>query len=144
MKYVAVFAGVLLGAVVGCGGPRVAPVSGRVTLGGKALVNATVIFEPQSSRNAPGPGSHGKTNSNGEYTLKLMTGDQDGALIGTHKVSITAYEGDDSVVPSSAGVNVFRHRLVPEEYNARSQLTFEVTARGSTDANFDIPAPKTK
>ncbi len=82
----------------GCG-DNVAPVSGRVTLDQKPLANATVIFSPLSDQFNPGPGSRGKTDANGEFTLQLMNKDVKGAMIGKHKVSITAYEGDDGTRP---------------------------------------------
>jgi hypothetical protein len=125
----------------GCGGgPAIAPVSGRVTLDGKAVPNATVIFQPISQELNPGPGSQAKTDSEGRFTLQLMNGQQSGALVGLHKVSITAYDGADEV-PSSGSNMVFRKSLIPEEYNARSKLTFTVTPEGSSTANFDLPIP---
>jgi hypothetical protein len=122
--------------VAGCG-PNVVPVSGRITLDEKPLVNATVIFQPMSD---PGPGSQGKTDTNGQFTLHLMTpGEAKGAVPGNHKVSITAYEGDDKEIPSSGSdMKPFRKRIVPAEYNAQSKLTFDVPPGGSSSANFDL------
>ena len=124
--------------VVGCGGPRVAPVSGRVTLDNKALTNASVVFEPLSNDKEPGPGSIGKTDADGKYILQLLTSDTRGAIVGKHKVSITAYEGDDSVVPSSGSDMKFRKALLADEYNAKSKLTFDVPAGGATNADFNL------
>ncbi len=126
----------------GCG-LRTAPVSGRVTLDNKPLVNAMVIFFPDSDDKNPGPGSQGKTNENGEYSLKLNAGNANGAMIGKHKVSITGYEGDDGSIASSGPDMAFRKLIVPAEYNSESKLTFEVPSGGSTSANFDLKsAPK--
>jgi hypothetical protein len=123
---------------VGCG-ENVAPVSGKVTLDNKPLPNATVIFFPDAGVKIPGPGSKGKTDANGEYSLQLMTKDVRGAIIGKHKVQITAYEGDDGTVPSSGpDMKVFRKILVPDRYNGNSELTFDVPPGGSTSANFDL------
>jgi hypothetical protein len=127
----------------GCGGSRYVPVSGRVMLGNKPLVNATVIFQPISEEKDPGPSSQGKTDSEGRFSLEVVTGRGSGALVGRHKVMITAYEGDD-VVPSSGSDMKFRPLIVPEEYNAKSKLTFDVPAGGSTEANFDLEAPQKK
>src|SRR5207237_6583689 len=130
--------------LVGCGGSNVAPVSGRVTLDGKALPHATVVFQPDSKEKNPGPGSTGTTDENGNYSLQLMTGNTKGAVVGKHKVSITAYEGGGEA-PSSAPDSVFRKALVPAEYNSNTTLSFEVPSGGSTTANFDLksaPAPK--
>jgi len=129
---------------VGCGGERVASVSGRVTLDGKSLANATVMFLPIATDNAnPGPGSQGKTNDKGEFTLKLMTKDVAGAVPGKHKVSIVSINTDTS--PDSSKP-VQQKEIVPEHYNSASVLTFEVPASGTTTANFElktsVPMPK--
>jgi hypothetical protein len=129
---------ILLLLVAGCG-QNVAPVSGRITLDEKPLANATVIFQPNSDDPNPGPGSQGKTDKNGEFTLKLMKeGSAMGAIVGKHKVTITAYEGHDGSVPSSGSDMKFAKRIVPDEYNAKSTLTFDVPAGGSASANFDL------
>jgi hypothetical protein len=128
----------LLVFAAGCGSSKFVPVSGRVTLGGQPLVNATVIFQPQSKELNPGPGSRGKTDGDGRFQLRLQTGQGDGALIGPHNVSITAYEGDDSI-PSSGSDMKFRKRIYPLDSNTK--LTFEVPPGGTTAADFDLPAP---
>jgi hypothetical protein len=61
-------------------------------------------------------------------------------LIGLHRVTITAYEGE--AVPSSGSDMVFRKRLIPDAYNVNSKLNFLVPAGGSTEANFDLPGAK--
>jgi len=53
-------------------------------------------------------------------------------------VIITAYEGDGSVVPSSGSDMKFRKALLPDEYNASSKLTFDVTAGGAANADFNL------
>jgi hypothetical protein len=128
--------------VVGCG-QRTAPVSGRITLDDKPLANAFVIFQPLAEPN-PGPGSKGKTDANGKYSLRLMVGETSGAIPGKHKVEITAFEGDD-VKQSSGPDMVARKRIVPDEYNTKSQLTFDVPAGGSSSADFKLESnPKAK
>jgi hypothetical protein len=124
-------------AIAGCSS-NVVPVSGTVTLNNKPLPNATVIFQPDTGAANPGPGSHGKTDKNGRFTLQLMNGNASGAIVGKHKVSITAYEGDGDDVPSSGADSVFRKALVPTEYNANTRLTFTVPASGSDTADFAL------
>ncbi len=129
---------ILLLLVAGCG-QSLAPVSGRITLDGKPLANATIIFQPISDDPNPGDGSQGKTDKNGEFTLTLMKeGRAIGAIVGQHKVTITAYEGHDGSVPSSGSDMKFAKRIVPAEYNARSTLRFDVPAGGATNANFEL------
>jgi hypothetical protein len=129
--------GGLLLVFAGCGRTNMAPVSGRVTLDDKPLARAMVIFQPASEGKNPGPGSAGKTDDNGQFTLQLMTSNVQGAVPGKHKVSITAYEGGDEV-PSSGSRAVFRKALVPLKYNAETELTFEVPPQGTNSAHFDL------
>src|SRR5271170_1902129 len=127
MRYYRISAVGLLLVLAGCG-PQVAPVSGRVTLDGKALANATIIFQPVSGETNPGPGSKAKTDANGEFVLQLLAGETIGAIPGKHKVMITAYEGDGSIPSSAPGAGgaAFRKALLPDRYNGKSELTFEV------------------
>ena len=67
-----------------------------------------------------------------------MNKDVKGAMIGKHKVSITAYEGDDGTVPSSGSDMTSRKQLAPARYNAKTTLTCEVLSGGRADANFDL------
>lgn len=125
---------VLLFALVGCG--NTAPVSGTVTMSGKPLPYATVIFNPSAPNNS-GPGSIGTTDEEGKYTLQITTGSGPGAHIGTHKVVITAYEGGKEI-PSSGSDMKFRKQLVADEYNVSSTLTFDVPSSGTKSADFDV------
>lgn len=132
--------GLVACAAAGCGS-NVAPVAGKVTLDGAPLVGAVVVFQPDTEAVHPGPGSSGLTDDQGRYSLQLMNGSGTGAIIGKHKVTITAYEGDDTV-PSSGSNAVFRKPLLPPEYNANSTLTFEVLPGGTDQANFEIKLKK--
>jgi hypothetical protein len=134
--------GVLLCA--GCGGSSVVPVSGTVKLNGEPLANATVVFTPTEGAN-PGPGSVGTTDASGRYTLQVSTTSAPGAVTGKHTVSITASSGDE--VPSSAPPTgdkppAPRKPQVPEEYNTKTTLTFDVPKGGTAAANFDLAGPK--
>lgn len=72
--------------LVGCQrGPTVAPVSGVVTHQGAPLANAHVTFTPVEGAN---PAS-GFTDARGRFTLQTFS-NNDGALIGKHRVSIIA------------------------------------------------------
>src|SRR5438045_3919382 len=76
----------------GCGQSyKTAPVSGRVTLDGKPLANATVQFYPVAAPGTdPGPTSLGHTDEDGRYTLSFVdSAATKGALVGKHKVFIT-------------------------------------------------------
>ncbi len=127
--------------IAGCGGSKVAPVSGTVKVNGQPLANATVVFQPSEGAN-PGPGSVGKTDANGRYELFGSTTNLPGASVGKHTVSITAFSGDDTVQssapPTADKPAAVRKSLVPEEYNAKTTLTFDVPAGGTTKADFDL------
>lgn len=125
----------------GCGdGYRLAPVSGTVTLNGKPLAGADVHFQPIGSKEnpSPGPGSHGKTDAEGHYTLRVDAR-QAGAVVGKHRVMIYAYEG--AVPQSDAGGGKKMHDRVPLRYNENSTLTCDVPREGKADADFPLTAP---
>jgi hypothetical protein len=114
---------------VGCGGrggPKLATVRGNVTLGGKPLPQATVLFVP-----AEGRSSSGITDKNGRYELGYTT-DRNGAVLGKHRVRISTYlrsNDEGKSVPES----------VPSRYNVESDLTREVIA-GKNEINFELEA----
>jgi hypothetical protein len=132
-------AGVL---ALGCGS-KFAAVSGKVSLNGKPLNHATVMFSPVGKAGSieAGEGSAGKTNEKGEFTLKSSTG-KNGALVGEHHVSISALEAQlgDRDTRSPRGGPPLTDK-VPSRYNSKSELTFEVPSGGSKNADFDLTAP---
>jgi hypothetical protein len=123
--------------LVGCqGGAKVAPVSGVVTLDGKPLANAHIVFQPMASggKTDAGTGSYALTDTNGAYTLRLADNDQQGAVIGKHRVEINLkVESDDRANPQRPPPKV-----LPAKYNRNTELQFEVKPGGSTAANFDL------
>ncbi|HEX5272747.1 MAG TPA: hypothetical protein VFW33_19755 [Gemmataceae bacterium] len=133
--------GLALGLALGCGsGQKFAPVSGKVTLDGQPLAGATVSLQPIAPEGSAeaGPGSAGKTNEKGEYTL---TGDkgQKGALVGKHRVVITCLRqqaGDGDARPPRGGWPLADK--VPARYNSSSHETFEVPAGGTDKADFNL------
>jgi hypothetical protein len=135
--------GLALVLTVGCGGPRIAPVSGKVTLNGNPLPNALVSFNPipKEGSSEAGPGSIGSTNANGEFTLKL-TPERKGALVGRHRVAITAMNpgAGESDTRRPAGPRPLVN-TIPGRYNEKTELTFEVLSGGSDQANFDLKSP---
>ncbi len=146
MRFQYLLVGLVL-VVAGCGGSKVAPVSGRVLLDGKPLAGASVNFLPDTKEKEPGPGSVGKTDADGKFTLQLQTGSGNGAIIGKHRVRITAFEGGDEPPSSNPNEQFFRKPLVPERYSGNNtELTFEVPAGGTTEAIFELKsdAPKGK
>ena len=121
---------------LGCGGEKVASVSGTVTLDGKPLPNAAVTFQPVGEGSlTPGEGSYARTDNQGRYTLERKGG-QKGAVVGRHRVEITARIDDGQDKPDQDRRTRAKER-VPPRYNTQSTLNFEVKP-GENTANFPL------
>jgi hypothetical protein len=138
-------AALVLTLTVGCGsGTKYAPVSGRVTLNGQPLANATVSFQPiatEGNLEASALGSTGKTNANGEYTLTCADG-HTGAWVGKHRVMISAVTeqvGETDARPPRGGWP--QKDKVPAKYNSDSKEEYTVPAGGTDKADFALKAP---
>lgn len=122
----------LLFALHGCssGGPEIARVEGLITMDGKPLPKASVVFVPQGGRP-----SVGETNEEGRYSLEF-SGGRKGAIPGPNRVEITTfqelgYETDGTVIP---GVP----ELVPAKYNRNTTLSFNVETGKTNVADFEL------
>jgi hypothetical protein len=74
----------------GCGGTKLVAVDAVVTLDGKPLPLATVLFVPQEgSRGRP---AHGMTDIDGSLQLTTPPEENDGALPGEYRVVVTKSE----------------------------------------------------
>ena len=118
--------------VLGCGGipSDFGRVSGKVTLDDEPLADAFVTFQPDSGDRK----SEGKTDANGNYELQY-TFKQEGARVGTHKVSISTYQertyNDDGTYGPPAP------EKVPVQYNKETTLT--ATVEGTSNSiDFDL------
>ncbi|MEX1223311.1 MAG: carboxypeptidase-like regulatory domain-containing protein [Pirellulales bacterium] len=125
--------------LAGCGGDSfdVAPVSGTVTLDGQPLPEARVAFEPiaPAGELLAGPGSHGKTDAAGRYTLETLEGRR-GAVIGRHRVTIST-----AVAAPPGSANEFKsiEERVPQRYlDGGEPLEFTVPAGGTEAADFSL------
>jgi hypothetical protein len=124
---------------IGCsGGGKIAPVSGKVTLDGKPLADATVVFQPISSEKNvnPGPGSQGKTDANGYYSLQVVGQGTKGAYVGKHRVEISKFvreKGAPTIDRDSRSRDI-----VPPQFNLKTTLTRDVPPGGTQEANFDL------
>ena len=121
----------------GCGGGgAVAPVAGKVTLGGQPLAGAVVTFQPMLGGGGEAvkvTGSVGQTDSSGRYELRLIEPDKLGAAVGKHRVTISTATAD----PASDGQLPTGERI-PPAWRDGSQM-FVVPPGGTNAANFDIP-----
>jgi hypothetical protein len=128
---------------LGCGSGKRAPVSGTVTLNGAPLAGATVTFQPIAPKGSiqAGDSSLGKTDESGKFTLRTTKG-RNGALVGKHRVSISLLNpqvGDSDARPPRGGWPLADK--VPPQYNAKSDLTFDVPPGGTDKADFPLKSP---
>ena len=124
----------------GCGRPvetdysglGLVDVSGTVTLDGKPLRGATVLFEAEDQTY-----SYGRTDDSGRFEL-MFNSEQSGVIPGRKIVRVTmgrvgeeadaAEDRDEGEVPASVSSVV----TIPERYNKHSELTAEVSAENRT------------
>jgi hypothetical protein len=80
----------LLGSTLGCGNEATLyPVSGKVTVNGKALTSGSVRYVPDKAKgNTFGGEPVGEINDQGEYTLNHMG--KPGAPLGAYKIIVTS------------------------------------------------------
>ncbi|TWT75693.1 hypothetical protein Pla123a_32030 [Posidoniimonas polymericola] len=134
--------------LLGCGqGPGTAPVSGVVQFDGVPVTQGTVSFYPV----AGGRPATGKLGPGGAFELSTF-GNGDGALLGGHKVTISAMELinappppkslseeiSQSAPPPKAGPKA--RWIVPEKYSAQATSGLTATVVGGTNLiEFDLP-----
>lgn len=131
--------GVLVVACAGCGGgpslPDTVPVSGKVTLNGQPLADASVTFVPTGTTR--GDGGFGTTAADGRYELRYLRGGA-GVPAGTYRVVISkrampdgspAVEGPDVAPIDSPAREVLPPKYSHEEYTT---LSATVPAGGGT------------
>ncbi len=133
---------ILLVGIAGCGprGPVLAPVHGIVTLDGKPVENASVMFVSSKG----GRPATGTTNAQGEF--KLTTFDnEDGCVLGKQEVSITLkrVEGSPGTMTPEGLVSgsgtIKTTWIVPEKYSdpKTSGLVAEVVS-GNNNCPFAL------
>lgn len=128
------FALIIVGAI-GCTDktPGVAPVHGKVTVNGQPLSTGRVMTMP-----AAGRGAGGEIKPDG--TFELTTPDYGaGALPGTHKVAVRAYDDAGVADPETTSGK----SLVPARYAnpMTSGLTIEVKADGENAPTLELTSP---
>ena len=135
--------GVLLSAA-GCGpsGPATVPVTGTVTLDGKPIAKAAVMFVPQF----PGRPAHGLTDQEGRFSLGTFK-KGDGAVEGKYLVTVILNEvqgfvADPKNKDVSGGIapgGLKTKWIVPKTYSdtKTSGLAVEVK-RGMEPPRFDL------
>jgi len=112
-------------ATAGCGGdrPKLGAVTGKVTLDGRPLKGARILFSPTELDR--GRESVGFTDVEGNYEL-IYIRDIRGASIGTHVVRITTANSEEGTAEK-----------LPARYHSRTTLEAEV-GRGSNEIDFAL------
>ena len=116
-------------AVQGCSrsGPEFAPAGGLVTLDGKPLADAGVMFTPVRG----GPVASATTDHDGRFTLRTLT--NDGALVGEHAISVSKGHTEVTQVANSPMPLMRYIPELPQKYTRRE--TSELTATVDADAS---------
>src|SRR5260370_9511868 len=110
--------GCLVLALAGCGGPE--PVAGQVTMNGKPLAGATVVFIPEGG----GPEAGALTDAEGSFRL---TGTKtEGPLPGEYRVTVSKKVWPPGVTPPEPGKMTFdsvraMRESVPSNYTVRDK-----------------------
>jgi hypothetical protein len=118
--------------------PKLGKVSGKVTYKGKPLTAGEVLFTPARNKGGDtGQVATGQIDSDGSYVLTTFdTGD--GAVLGTHKVTVISREGGDmeklNRKPDGTIAYVLPKSAIPKKYSQvdSTPLTYTVTAEGKT------------
>jgi hypothetical protein len=137
---------------LGCGGgPRLVPVSGTVTLNGKPMKDAAILFLPDESNKDGLPGQD-QTGPEGNY--KLMTLGRAGLVPGKYKVVITRSTVETSKMPDSFKDDPYMGKLVvegpapatgmparaaPSSSEIKGEFTSEVPPEGAI-LDYDVKA----
>ena len=111
----------LLVVATGCsdGRPKRVPVSGKVLIDGEPLKFGAVMFVPDTGR-----ASSGTLNADGHFVLTCYS-DNDGALIGTHKVQVF---GQETINNTTARIHA------PKKYGDLKNSGLSQEISGPTDS----------
>lgn len=144
--------------VAGCGSEYTfAPVSGKITIDGQPGANCYVEFSPigDAEKPTPGPASSGISDAQGGFTLKSVPDEFKGAVVTKHRVRILVREDEaktqvdnnraedpDNLLKDALAQKRGRAKTafkqLPAKFNVQTELTFDVPAAGTEQANFDL------
>lgn len=114
----------LAAALLGCGGQslELAPVRGRVSLGGKGISHAAIQLIPDSKKGTTAPTGAGQTDSDGNFRITTPPHGE-GAVPGHYKVTVAGYSGN-----------------LPRQYAdpVKTPLTIEIPAEGLSDWKLEL------
>ncbi len=122
----------------GDGGPRRAPIKGKITIAGVPLTAGQILFVPIAPTAGPSTSAAIK---NGDYALKK----EQGPIVGTHRVEVLAdlplgFPLDDDVAFAQRQGQPLPPNPIPPQFNRYSTLTTEVKANTENEFTLDVPA----
>lgn len=140
------YAGLMIVAIVclGCGGgkslkvPELVPVKGKITLDGKPLESAQVLFQPKGG--TAGQGAYASTAEDGSFTLKYNSG-QEGCPKGEYVIMITKLlTPDGKAVPAGQNAaDVDARDIIPARYKDPDAPLNSIMISGpNSDVNIDL------
>jgi hypothetical protein len=107
-------------------------ISGTVTYDGQAVADGTISFQPADGK---GPTAAGNI-TEGHYKLKIAPGSKRVEINGYRTTGKQRYNPAD---PNSPMINI-RQPILPERFNAKTQLTRDITTAASV---YDFTLEKT-
>jgi hypothetical protein len=134
------------GLLVGCdrppAGPQLVPAEGTVTLDGKSLSGATLIFQPQD--NTAGQGGTARTDAGGKFSLTSFDLKAKGTAAGSYRVVISKKvnpDGSDFAPSADQDPMLAAYKeILPPQYSddAQTTLTAEVPPEGTKNIEFHL------
>jgi hypothetical protein len=122
---------VVLGAG-GCGASiATTPVEGTLTLDGKPIGKAVVIFSLDGEGSAGAARSVGQTDEQGRFRLRTESG-QEGAVPGQHRVTVEDLSWYDAPRDAEGSVTKLPKRRFPAIYSDPLQTPFRVTIQANS------------
>jgi len=124
------------------GGPPLVPAEGTVTLDGKPLADASVMFIP--SGETMGQAGMGKSDASGRFVIAKVDDRRPGAAVGGYRVVISKKVNPDGTVfqprPDQDPMTAAYKELLPPVYcdEAQSRLTAEVPVGGVKSLEFKL------
>ena len=116
--------------LVGCGAGAGASVSGKVTLDGAPLDDATITFVPTAGGQRQAAWT---TVKGGQYSIAA----KDGLGTGQFRVEIRALRPTGEKANPNEPTMVPAKEALPSKYNSKSELTVEIKP-GTNTADFDL------
>ena len=116
-------------ALTGCGSSGLAPVTGTVTLDGKAAGGAVVAFIPTDG--TPGNGGTAVADANGKYEITTPQGKK-GLPPGQYRVTVSLRRNPDGSAPDP--------NVPPIESQARESLPPKYNDRDKTELSATVSA----